>query len=66
MSKKKKKQENPKKKNKISPMQFGIIGILLLGLAGGMVFWNMPSDEDLDLTAIGKGENIVVQVHDPN
>jgi hypothetical protein len=37
--------------------------VLILVLAGWI--WLDSTEEDKDLSAIGKGENIVVQVHDP-
>ena len=40
-----------------------ITSVLILVLAGWI--WLDSTEEDNDLSAIGKGENIVVQVHDP-
>ena len=40
-----------------------IISMLILLLAGWLLYDSM--EEDTDLSAIGNGENIVVQVHDP-
>ena len=40
-----------------------ITSVLILVLAGWI--WLDSTDEDKNLSAIGKGENIVVQVHDP-
>ena len=40
-----------------------IISVLILILAGWL--WYESTKEDADLSAIGKGENVVVQVHDP-
>ena len=40
-----------------------ITSVLILLLAGWL--WYESLGEDSDLTAIGQGENIVVQVHDP-
>jgi len=40
-----------------------IISVLILILAGWL--WYESTQEDADLSAIGKGENAVVQVHDP-
>ena len=37
--------------------------MLILVLAGWI--WLDSTEEDNDLSAIGKGENVVVQVHDP-
>ena len=44
-------------------MLVSIISILILILAGWL--WYESTKEDADLSAIGKGENVVVQVHDP-
>ena len=40
-----------------------ITSMLTLILAGWL--WYESNQEDADLSAIGKGENVVVQVHDP-
>jgi len=40
-----------------------ITSVLILLLAGWL--WYESLEEDNDLTAIGQGENLVVQVHDP-
>ena len=40
-----------------------ITSVLILLLAGWL--WYESLEEDNDLTAIGQGENVVVQVHDP-
>ena len=40
-----------------------ITSMLILVLAGWI--WLDSTEEDNDLSAIGKGENVVVQVHDP-
>ncbi len=40
-----------------------ITSVLILILAGWL--WYESTLEDIDLSAIGKGENVVVQVHDP-
>ena len=40
-----------------------ITSVLILVLAGWL--WYESTQEDADLSAIGKGENVVVQVHDP-
>ena len=40
-----------------------IISVLILILAGWL--WYESTMEDTDLSAIGQGENVVVQVHDP-
>lgn len=40
-----------------------ITSVLILLLAGWL--WYESLEEDNDLAAIGQGENVVVQVHDP-
>ena len=40
-----------------------ITSVLILILAGWL--WYESTQEDADLSAIGKGENVIVQVHDP-
>ena len=40
-----------------------ITSVLILTLAGWL--WYGSTQEDADFSAIGKGENVVVQVHDP-
>ncbi|HBL55114.1 MAG TPA: hypothetical protein EYO46_05325 [Candidatus Lambdaproteobacteria bacterium] len=40
-----------------------ITSVLILLLAGWL--WHDSLEEDNDLTAIGQGQNVVVQVHDP-
>ena len=44
-------------------MLVSITSVLILILAGWL--WYESTREDADLSAIGKGENVVVQVHDP-
>ena len=44
-------------------MLVSITSVLILVLAGWL--WYESTKEDADLSAIGKGENVVVQVHDP-
>ena len=40
-----------------------IISVLILILAGWL--WYESTQEDADLSSIGEGENVIVQVHDP-
>ena len=40
-----------------------ITSILIILLAGWLLYDSM--EEDTDLSAIGQGKNVVVQVHDP-
>ena len=40
-----------------------ITSLLILILAGWI--WLESTEEDQDLSAIGKGENVIVQIHDP-
>jgi len=44
-------------------MLVSITSLLILILAGWL--WYESIQEDADLSAIGKGENVIVQVHDP-
>ena len=44
-------------------MLVSITSVLILILAGWL--WYESTQEDADLSAVGKGENVVVQVHDP-
>ena len=65
MSKKRKqKGENKKARRRQNVrMLVSITSVLILILAGWL--WYERTQEDADLSAIGKGENVVVQVHDP-
>ena len=42
-----------------------IIAVFMLSIIG-LAAWNLPRGYSVDLTLIGKGKNIVVQVHDHN
>ena len=63
------KQRKQKGKNKKARrrqnvrMLVSITSVLILILAGWL--WYESTQEDADLSAVGKGENVVVQVHDP-
>ncbi|MGK5093346.1 thioredoxin family protein [Deltaproteobacteria bacterium TL4] len=65
------KNQNPSvNKNKPSRinkrfLQSGLTLGLLGALVYGLFFWNQ-GDAEYDLSLIGKGKNVVVQVHDPN
>ena len=60
----KQKGENKKaRRRKNVHMLVSITSVLILILAGWL--WYESTQEDTDLSAIGKGENVVVQVHDP-
>ena len=60
----KQKGENKKARRRQSVrMLVSITSVLILILAGWL--WYESIQEDADLSAIGKGENVVVQVHDP-
>ena len=63
---KQRKQKGENKKSRRSQnlrMLVSITSVLILILAGWL--WYESTQEDADLSAIGKGENVVVQVHDP-
>ena len=63
------KQRNQKGENKKARrrqnvrMLVSITSLLILIIAGWL--WYESTQEDADLSSIGKGENVVVQVHDP-
>ena len=63
------KQRKQKSKNKKALRQqnvrmlVSITSVLILILAGWL--WYESTKEDADLSVIGNGENVVVQVHDP-
>ena len=60
----KQKGENKKaRRRKNVRILVSITSVLILILAG--LLWYESIQEDVDLSAIGKGENVVVQVHDP-
>ena len=60
----KQKGENKKARRRQNVrMLVSISSVLILILAGWL--WYESTKEDVDLSAIGKGENVVVQVHDP-
>jgi len=65
MSKQRKqKGENKKARRRQNVrMLVSITSVLILILAGWL--WYESTQEDANLSAIGKGENVVVQVHDP-
>ena len=60
----KQKGENKKARRRQNVRMFvSITSVLILILAGWL--WYESTQEDADLLAIGQGENVVVQVHDP-
>ena len=60
----KQKGENKKARRRQNVrMLVSITSVLILILAGWL--WYESTKEDADLSVIGKGENVVVQVHDP-
>ena len=60
----KQKGENKKARRRQNVrMLVTITSVLILILAGWL--WYESTQEDANLSAIGKGENVVVQVHDP-
>ena len=59
----KQKGENKKARRRQNVrMLVSIISVLILILAGWL--WYESTKEDADLSVIGNGENVVVQVHD--
>ena len=65
MGKQRKQKSNNKKTRRRQNVRMlvSITSVLILILAGWL--WYESIQEDADLSAIGKGENVVVQVHDP-
>ena len=60
----KQKGENKKARRRQNVrMLVSITSVLILIIAGWL--WYESTQEDADLSAIGKGENVVVLVHDP-
>ena len=60
----KQKGENKKARRRQNVrMLVSITSVMILILAGWL--WYESTREDADLSAIGKGQNVVVQVHDP-
>ena len=60
----KQKGENKKARRRQNVrMLVSITSVLILILAGWL--WYESTQEDADLSAIGKGENVVIQVNDP-
>ena len=60
----KQKDENKKARRRQNVrMLVSITSLLILILAGWL--WYESTKEDADLSVIGNGENVVVQVHDP-
>ena len=60
----KQKGENKKARRRQNVrMLVSITSVLILILAGWL--WYDSTKEDADLSVIGNGENVVVQVHDP-
>ena len=60
----KQKGENKKARRRQNVrMLVSITSVLILILAGWL--WYESTKEDADLSAIGKGDNVVVQIHDP-
>ena len=65
MGKQRKQKSNNKKTRRRQNVRMlvSITSVLILILAGWL--WYESTQEDTDLSAVGKGENVVVQVHDP-
>jgi len=65
MKKRKKQKSDPKKtlrKKNVRILAYIISILLIVSL---IFFWNEDIDEKNDLSIIGKGDNVIVQVHDP-
>ena len=60
---KQKGENNKARRRQNVRMLVSITSVLILILAGWL--WYESTQEDANLSAIGKGENVVVQVHDP-
>ena len=65
MGKKRRQKSETKKARRRQNVRIlaSIISVLILILVGWL--WHESTQEDVDLSAIGLGENVVVQVHDP-
>tara|TARA_B100000945_G_C19908386_1_gene379513 strand:- start:97 stop:297 length:201 start_codon:yes stop_codon:yes gene_type:complete len=65
MGKKRRQKSETKKARRRQNVRIlaSIISVLILILVGWL--WHESTQEDADLSAIGLGENVVVQVHDP-
>ena len=65
MSKQRRQKGDTKKARRRQNVQIlvSITSALILIVAGWL--WYESTQEDADLSAIGMGENVVVQVHDP-
>ncbi len=65
MSKQRRQKGDTKKARRRQNVQIlvSITSALILIIAGWL--WYESAQEDADLSAIGLGENVVVQVHDP-
>ena len=58
------KGENKKARRRQNVRMLVSITSVLILILGGWI-WYESTQEDADLSAIGKGENVVVQIHDP-
>ncbi len=55
----------PKKKKTFPWQSLLAVAVIIVGVATYVVL-ETPTAEDLDLSIIDKGGNVIVQVHDPN
>ncbi len=65
MSKTKRNQAPSRSQQRRQQAQLLVVITSVVILAAGFWLWMGFEPEDTDLSAIGQGENIVVQIHDP-
>ncbi|MBL4824533.1 MAG: hypothetical protein MK515_02855 [SAR324 cluster bacterium] len=66
MSKHHKQKKDSKKAHRRQNVRWLVTITSVLILLSAVWLWNESLEEDNDLSAIGQGENVVVQIHDPN
>ena len=64
----KKNEQKPMRRQRfrIKQSHIMLISAFIVVVAGILIFKELPSSEEMDLSLIGKGDNVVVQVHDPH
>lgn len=60
----KRKASPPQKKKAPSWQIFVSLGVIILAV-GVFAYLGTPTEEDLDLSVIEQGKNVVLQIHDP-